>query len=152
VFQNPTKWTDRFGLDVFITIMRTGQTENSNLGKISTLSNITNNSFVSDFLENRHPPNPNLPTQEGTYKAFVDRREGRKDRIELINVPGASDIQIHLANQPSELEGCFAPGSSTGQLDWISNSGNAMDEILGIIRQDGTGEITVNIINNFSSP
>jgi hypothetical protein len=132
--------------------MRTNQTDKSNLGLISALSNVTNDTFVADFLENRQPPNPNLPTQAGTYKAFVDRRLGRKDRIELIDVPGATDIQIHVANQPSELEGCFAPGTSSGQIDWISNSGKAMDEILKIIRQDGTDNITVNIINNFPSP
>ncbi len=152
VGQNPLSWTDSLGLDVTIDITRTGRTANSITGTITATSNVISTTYSGDVLENRNPPNPNLPTPTGSYQAFVDKRANRKDRIELIGVPHATDIQIHLANQPSELEGCFAPGTATKIPDWISNSGNAMDSILNIIRRDNTGKITVNINNNFPSP
>jgi len=140
------------GLDVEINITRNSYTANSNMGTITATSTVTGQSFTGDFLENRNPPNSNLPTPPGSYQAFVDKRAGRKDRIELIGVPKASDVQIHVANKPSELKGCFAPGTATRKPDWISNSGNAMDSILDIIKKDATNKITVNIKNNFPTP
>ncbi|MBT8067910.1 MAG: hypothetical protein KJO09_11770 [Gammaproteobacteria bacterium] len=152
VYQNPLRWIDPLGLDVTINIIRTGHTSNSNTGVITATSDVTGDSYVGDFLENRNPPNPNLPTPPGSYKAFVDKRQGRKDRVELLNVPNATDIQIHVGNSLADLEGCFAPGTATGTPDWVSNSGVAMDKILDIIANDGTGNIDVTIYNNDPNP
>lgn len=116
------------------------------------MSDVTGDSYVGDFLENRNPLNPNLPTPPGSYQAFVDKRQGRKDRVELLNVPNATDIQIHAGNQPSDLEGCFAPGTASGRPDWVNSSGVALDKVLDIIQRNGTGNIEVNIFNNDPNP
>ncbi len=69
-----------------------------------------------------------------------------------MSVPNATDIQIHVGNSLADLEGCFAPGTTTGKPDWVSNSSAAMDKILDIIKNDGTGIIEVNIFNNDPNP
>jgi hypothetical protein len=62
--------------------------------------------------------------------------------LNLWGVKGATYVQIHVANKPSELKGCFAAGQILGN-DFVGNSGNAMDLILGMIAADGTGNISV---------
>lgn len=50
---------------------------------------------------------------EGTYKATrYDSPKHGPDTWQLENVPNRSHIQFHVANYPSELLGCIAPGMS----------------------------------------
>jgi len=144
VFNNPLRWVDPTGLDVTITINRTGSTPNSISGTIDVTSTVTNTTFSGNTLENRNPPNPNLPVPPGTYPASM-RTDHTPNRIELTGVPNASNIQIHNANYPSQLEGCFGAGTSAS-TDFVGNSVNAMNSINNIISADGTGNITV-IVN-----
>lgn len=137
-------WVDPSGLDVTITINRTGSTQNSISGTINVTSTVTSTTFSGHTLENRNPPNPNLPVPPGTYPASM-RTDHTVYRIELNGVPNASNIQIHNANYPSQLAGCFAVGTSA-LPDFVRNSVNAMNSINNIISADGTGNITV-IVN-----
>ncbi len=144
VLNNPLSWVDPTGLDVTITINRTGSTANSVSGTINVTSTVTNATFSGYTLENRNPQNPNLPVPPGTYPASM-RTDHTPNRIELNGVPNASNIQIHNANYPSQLEGCFGVGTSAS-TDFVGNSVNAMNSINNIISADGTGNITV-IVN-----
>ncbi len=51
----------------------------------------------------------------GTY-SVIRRLDSPKhgEVFELQNVPDATNIQIHAANHPTELEGCIATGSAFG--------------------------------------
>jgi len=51
-------------------------------------------------------------------------------------------VQIHNANYPSELNGCFAVGTSMGK-DAVWNSKNAMRNINNIVSSDGSGNMTI---------
>jgi RHS repeat-associated protein len=138
---NPVAHVDRYGLDTTITITRDTYTPNSITGTISVTSDRIADTFNGYQLENRSPPNPQLPVPRGSYDAFVDQRPPRKDRIELFNVPNATDVQIHVGNVPNDSLGCFLPGT-TRAADFVGNSARAMDQILDIVRRDG-GKIKV---------
>ncbi len=141
--QNPLKYSDLLGLDVTISINRTGSTSTSISGTINVTSNVTSQTFSGHKLENRNPPNSNLPVPVGTYGAFV-RTDHSPDRVELIGVPNATNIQIHNGNTASDVVGCFAAGT-TSTTDFVGNSKNAMNQINSIIQVDGTGNITITV-------
>lgn len=67
---------------------------------------------------------------------------------ELKNVPGRSEIKIHVANRPSELLGCIALGLShsdidkDGILDLIS-SRKAVDRFHEAMNGATSGTITI---------
>jgi hypothetical protein len=48
---------------------------------------------------------------------------------ELLAVPGRSAIRIHIANYPTELEGCTAVGQSQEQ-DFVGFSKNAFEALM----------------------
>lgn len=59
--------------------------------------------------------------------------KGGYPALELLDVPGRSQIKVHRANVQSDLEGCIAPGRELGVLrgDWaVLNSGSALDHIM----------------------
>jgi len=138
---NPLLLKDPTGLDVSIEINRTGYTTKSISGTIFVSSTETEKSFFGNTLENRIPPNPNLPVPPGQYPAKI-RADHTPNRIELIGVPEAQFVQIHNANYPSQLEGCFAVGTSALK-DFVGNSVDAMNTINDIITEDGSGNILV---------
>ncbi|UCZ57999.1 DUF5675 family protein [Desulfurispirillum indicum] len=131
------------GLDVTIFINRIGATPLSIGGTITVTSDITNQTFSGYTLENRNPPNLSLPVRAGTYSAFL-RMDRSVGRVELTDVPGATRIQLHVANYPEELEGCFGVGLNS-RTDYIGKSVKAMNAISDIIMNDGTGVINVTI-------
>ena len=45
--------------------------------------------------------------------------KGGYDCWEVRDVPGRSDIKIHIANRASEVMGCIAPGTSLGALGQV---------------------------------
>jgi RHS repeat-associated protein len=143
VQNNPIMGIDPSGLDVMINITRTTYTENSIVSKIQVYSTTTGSSFSGYALENASPPNPNLPVPNGSYSAFV-RSDHSPNRIELIGVPGASNVQIHTGNSPSDVIGCFAVGTSTS-TNWVGNSRSAMNQINRVVSGDNSGRITVNV-------
>jgi hypothetical protein len=76
----------------------------------------------------------------GTYDAFV-RADGSKGwRIELRGVRGRSNVQLHIGNYPSEIEGCILVGTDVAEATdpgtgkrtcSVRNSGTALRRIRG---------------------
>jgi hypothetical protein len=90
------------------------------------------------------------PIPPGSYDAFVRNSHGGK-RIELEDVDKFQNVQIHVGNTSDDVEGCFAVGKSRSTNE-VGQSGNAMNEILNIIKKDGTGNITVNVNGPSTKP
>jgi len=147
---NPTNWIDPFGLDVDIVITRTGTTPNSVTGTYTATSDVTGGSVSGHTLEDPNPPNPNLPVPPGSYSAHVDSRPGRADRVELNNVPNATDVQAHIGNTAADVDGCFAVGNTAGD-GFVGDSANAMNALNNLIAADGTGNITVTVVGSGNS-
>ena len=154
---NPYKYIDPDGRDVIIAITRDTYTKNSISGTIGVTSDRVQNSFSGYTLEttrggNNHDTNP---VQSGTYDSFI-RTDHTPNRVELRDVPNRENIQIHNANQPSQLDGCFAVGSER-RNDWVSDSVNSVNKILGVIEADqratfGQGKITTQVTGSSSEP
>lgn len=86
-------------------------------------------SFECYFLENAK-----LAIPAGTYEVeLYDSPKHGPDTPQLKEVPGRSNIQIHVANFPHELLGCIAPGTSMGD-DCVNHSKDACDVLLPKIR------------------
>lgn len=65
----------------------------------------------------------------GRYRVeFYDSPKHGKDTLQLVDVPGFAYIQIHAANEPSELLGCIAPGDdrTTPVDNWVGRSRPAL--------------------------
>jgi hypothetical protein len=50
----------------------------------------------------------------GTYPAILRYDHSDQWRIELQNVPGRSNIQIHIGNEPDQSKGCVLVGGKLG--------------------------------------
>jgi len=138
---NPVSYSDRFGLRIKITVTRNTRTSASISGRITTVGDRTTLRFDGVTLENRHPSNPALPIPQGAYAAFT-RVDRNPHRVELLQVPNATDIQIHPGNTISDLKGCIAPGT-IARPDFVGNSRAGMNQINDVIAADGSGDIQV---------
>jgi hypothetical protein len=50
---------------------------------------------------------------------------------ELLDVPGRSEIRIHIGNKPEDSEGCTLVGDTHGpQPDWVSSSKVAFERLM----------------------
>jgi hypothetical protein len=83
------------------------------------------------------------PIPAGTYEASV-RTDHTPNRVELQNVPGYQNIQIHNGSYPRNFKGCFGAGTSHSP-DFLGGTVNGMNQVNDIIKSDGTGNITVNV-------
>lgn len=86
----------------------------------------------------------------GIYRMKPDMRhpnsEKRKLVWELQDVEGRSQIQIHIANKPSELLGCIAPATSLsmfGKGIFGSSSGDAFKRLMDYMGNKQEGLIVV---------
>jgi hypothetical protein len=136
---------DPLGLDVKIVISNRTYSETgySVEGTISVTSDKVDAVFTGYTMENAHAglDGSKPPVPAGTYEAFV-RKDHTPNRIELKGVTGYSNIQIHNGNFPKDFIGCFGVGT-TKKTDFLGNTKFSLNQINGIIRQDGTGNITV---------
>ncbi|MCG8513979.1 MAG: DUF5675 family protein [Halanaerobiales bacterium] len=109
-----------------------------NIGHTLELPNKDNREFIS-----------RIPA--GEYEAFIRREEESKwsyDVIQLKDVPGRTNIQIHIGNIPRHTEGCILPGK-TKSTDRVGKSAIAFNEIMAEVN-DGEGkEIKVIIEEDF---
>jgi hypothetical protein len=75
---------------------------------------ILNNTVAGYTLE--RPWENNLPLisqiPAGRYSAFVRSENGSRWRIQLKDVPGRTDIQLHLGRSPANTIGCILVGSN----------------------------------------
>jgi RHS repeat-associated protein len=142
---NPLRYIDPTGLDVTIKIIRDTYTDSSVTGTIAVTSDRVPDAFSGFTLESAYAGEngDKNPIPPGTYSAFV-RRDHNPNRIELKNFPGFENIQIHVGNEPDDVEGCFAVGTKRSR-DWVGPSTPAIKKILQIIQKDNTGNITVNV-------
>ncbi|HUW29649.1 MAG TPA: DUF5675 family protein [Sulfuriferula sp.] len=142
---NPIRYIDPQGLDVTIMIgNRTySPTGNSVAGTINVTSDQSSSSFSGYTMENSHAGDGGNkgPIPAGTYDASV-RTDHTPNRVELQNVPGYQNIQIHNGSYPRNFKGCFGAGTSHS-TDFLGGTVNGMNQINNIINSDGTGNITV---------
>jgi hypothetical protein len=142
----PTR-VDPDGRDVTIAINRDTYSAVTVTGTVSITSTVTGaGAFDGYSLEvadagtfgNKDPIAP------GTYPAFV-----RGNRLELQDVPGFENVQIHIANTFEDVQGCFALGSTRTE-DYVGESTAAVNAMLDIVKKDGTGRINV-VVNGPST-
>ncbi len=112
-----------------ININRTTITDQSTIGNLDV-----GGLPVGNTLE--LPPNNNASFTSsippGTYPASVAVSPDHGDlRINLSNVPGRWNIQIHTANTPNQILGCIAPGLSAGP-NRVNQSLAAMVDVLNL--------------------
>ena len=74
----------------------------------------------------------------GEYEAFKRMSPKNGSVIELMNVAGRTNIQIHRGNYTRQIEGCILVGDSIRFLDQdsipdVTNSGATMDRILAML-------------------
>jgi RHS repeat-associated protein len=145
---NPLYWIDPSGLDVTITIQRQGYspTGNSMQGTITVTSDQTTDTYSGYAMENAHAGDngDKGPIPAGTYDAFI-RTDHTPNRLELENVPGYQNIQIHNGNYPRDFKGCFGVGNAH-KTDFLGDSQNALKSVLNIVNEDGSGNISVNVL------
>lgn len=68
--------------------------------------------------KDNHPDTSCIPT--GVYTAhrrLASQTRHHYDVFQLDDVPGREDIQIHIANTPSQLEGCCCLGTEFGFIN-----------------------------------
>jgi RHS repeat-associated protein len=145
---NPISWRDPSGLDVTITITRQGisSTGLSIPGSINVMSTVTpllpiDASTIENAQAGDNSNKPPIPA--GSYDAYL-RTDHTPNRIELRNVPGYTNIQIHPGSYPRNFKGCFGAGSSSS-LDFLGGTVATQNQILSLIAADGSGTITVNV-------
>lgn len=98
----------------------------------------------------RHPSADHPCIPAGKYVAKRDwhhPNDPKRYQVwELQNVPGRSEIQIHIANKPSQLLGCIAPGESYGVMDGepaVLNSTAAFKRFMEYTKDATTLELEV---------
>jgi RHS repeat-associated protein len=142
---NPYRYVDLDGREVTINIVRQRYSGTSVMGAISVSSDKTSATFNGNTLEttkagDNHDKPPIAP---GTYAAKV-RKDHDPNRVELKDVDNYTNVQIHIGNTVTDVKGCFAVGNTSSE-DYVGDSRNAMRQINKIIKDDGTGKITVNV-------
>jgi RHS repeat-associated protein len=141
----PLGYADPLGLHVTIVISdRTmSSTHRSVAGKINVTSDRVTDSFEGYTMENSHAGDDGNkpPVPQGTYDGML-RTDHTPTRIELQNVPGYHNIQIHNGSYPRNFKGCFGAGT-THSTDFLGGTVNAVNKIDQIIQRDGSGNITI---------
>lgn len=95
--------------------------------------------------------------QAGTYVAKRRKDSPKHGEVfELQDVPDATNIQIHAANLPDELEGCIALGTAFGQVQRKQDA-NALPGIVSskaalaafMRRMEGVDAFSLSIVDSF---
>jgi RHS repeat-associated protein len=150
---NPLRYTDPDGREVTITIKRDTYTSESVTATIEVKSDVKGvNSFSGFTLETTHAGDSGTkdPIPAGTYDASV-RTDHTPNRVELQNVPGYDNVQIHVGNTKDDVKGCFAAGT-TRTTDTVAESKSAMTSILAVISNDNSGIIKVTVEGSPTKP
>lgn len=149
---NPLSYFDPFGLYVDIVITRTGTSPGSVSGSYTATSSVTGQSVTGYTAENPDPENPNLPVPPGSYGTHP-RDDHDPSRVELENVPNATNVQLHNGNDASDRDianGCFLVGNSptdAGVGDSVSN----LNALNSLIAADGSGDVIVTVVGSGNS-
>ena len=150
---NPIRYTDPDGRAVTIIITRNTYTDKSIISTINVTSDVKDAGSFSGYTLETTTAGANGdkdPIPAGTYDASV-RTDHDPHRVELQDVPGFSNIQIHVGNSPSDVQGCFAVGKTSG-TDQVNQSRDAMKEVLSVIDNDKSGVIKVTVSGDNKKP
>lgn len=79
-----------------------------------------------------------IPAATYRYK-FAWSKHFQKMLPHILDVPGFTDVEIHIANYPEDIKGCCGVGQ-TRRTDFIGNSELALDALL--LKLSLEGEIT----------
>ena len=144
----PISLDDPTGLDVAINITRQGisASGDSVYGTLSATSTVTPLLPVQGLtLETSHAGDCGCksPIPAGRYDAFI-RHDHSPNRIELLGVTGYKNIQIHNGSYPRDFKGCFGVGIRSS-ADFLGGSRTTLNDLLNLIKADGTGNITVTV-------
>jgi len=113
---------------VSITIQRDKETNKSTLGRLTVGSSTLQTLELPDRNNAATERSDTGRIPAGTYKAFI-RTDGKRGwRLELMNVPGRSYIQIIVGNYPTNTFGSILVGTTRGR-DYVGNSKVARDII-----------------------
>jgi len=103
---------------------------------------------LSDILRDKIAGETAIPTGRYKLELYNSPKHG-PDTLQLVGVPGFTNIQIHAANSPTELLGCIAPGLDRTKTDdnWVGRSGAALkvlrDKVIPRMRAGEDAYITV---------
>jgi RHS repeat-associated protein len=150
---NPYKFTDPDGRKIKVEIVRDKYSDMSVTSTIKVTSDKTDKSFEGFALEDTRagPRSDKDPIDPGNYDAHI-RNDGSKGfRIELKGVPKFTNVQIHAGNTVTDVEGCFAAGT-TRSADRVGSSKSAMKSIQSIVKADGSGDIRVEVYGSSTPP
>lgn len=119
-------------------------------GTIAVTSDQVPTTFYGYTMENAHAGDKGNkpPIPAGTYDATI-RTDHTPNRVELQEVPGYKNIQIHNGSYPRNYKGCFGAGT-THKTDFLGGTVNAVNKINNIIGADGSGNITV-LLDQYSN-
>ena len=136
---------------VTIQIDRDTETANSTLGTLS-IGNLQFDTLELPDRNNASTGNSNTAGRipAGTYTAHIRTDGTRGWRIELENVPGRTNIQIHVGNTPNDITGCALVGTSRGQ-DRVNGSVNARNQIQNEVQNAGQN-VTIQVIVTDPAP
>ena len=76
----------------------------------------------------------------GVYRGYKRDSAHFGMRVVGIDVPNRTDIEIHPANWPHQLDGCIAVGESIGN-DALDNSRSAFQKMMLAVPEEFTVEI-----------
>lgn len=83
----------------------------------------------------------------GTYECRRYQSPKRGYQLfELLNVPGRSNIEIHIGNTPRDTEGCILVGTAFGKLaerDAVLNSRTAFSAFMDYLEGRDTFTLTI---------
>jgi RHS repeat-associated protein len=149
----PLNYTDMDGREVTITIKRDVYTDDTVTSTMTVTSDVKGVAGFNGFtLETTHAGDKadKDPIPAGAYDAKV-RTDHDPNRVELENVKGFANVQMHVGNTKDDVKGCFAVGSSR-DTDKVEKSKAAMASILAVIDNDKSGIIKVTVVGSSTKP
>ena len=137
----------RNNLNYSITIKRVASNQDGTFGVMLDANNVPFALTVEPENKNNEPSVSCIPA--GVYYAKLRRKETSRrtyDTWELIDVPGRSNIQIHIGSTEDSSEGCIIVGESfepyKGKTAGVMQSTHAYNELM-----EKTKEVDSLIIN-----
>src|SRR5271166_5946784 len=107
---------------------RTRESRNSVMGELGSCGMFWMHTLEPSRLTPVHPGHPCIPA--GRYRAVLTRSPHLGYICpELLDVPGRSDIRIHVANWPLDLLGCTAVGE-VAVWDGVRESASAFQRLI----------------------
>lgn len=101
---------------------------NATIGKLS-VDGVFQCYTLERVADGKNTPDESA-VDEGTYKVTKRWSEHfKREVLGLCDVPGRSDIEIHVANFPHQLLGCIAVGTQQTR-DCVLNSEAALNDLM----------------------